>query len=237
MTVILAFANPTTRTGFIGADDLEGSSKTRVDKVRWVFDRYAVACHGLSTAMDVLDYISYFEKKQTANGAAFPVPQNAGDLAMLIFRSVQNLVPLINESRARALRGLQGPDFDGYKSIEGMTANLLILDTVLFDFCHVYFGKVLSPQARGFIPTFPAHNQLLQYGMGAPGPGGPLTAAIEQDPWPWYATEVNQSHATYPNEVGNPGAALWFNNNQPTFRSAFTSPEDYIRQLGRRSGL
>jgi hypothetical protein len=233
MTGIYAYSSKSNNFSIVIADDLEGNSKSKENKIHLLADRYAIAIYGQDTLNQPIDAISHFTG--TKNGLEIP---NVSTLAHLIAKHSNTVAPYMKSLYLKALENGQITQKE-WDIVLKNDANTVIIDLKNNEIYNVSYGSFfsetpLSPVIQK-LPEDTIHRfALAVYGdkssdkkIASLGPSGllkNLKGLLYQD----------KQKITI---LGNPGTCVYTTPEGIIYDSVYSDPDDLLHTHWKKSFL
>lgn len=233
MTAIYAFSSPDAATSAIIADDVEFCSQSKVNKIHLVNDRYAIAIYGQDALLQGIEAITLFQG--TDKEINF---DKIDDLATAIAKYTALAVPHMNKLYTDAVsRGeLSQRDWDIVLSQHAFAAAIDLHTHTVY---RIEFGACfprmhLTPKVFELQPDIIHRFALAEKGLRD---DDKINEQISESYLLSKLKHLLIQDKQFIKEIGNPGTIVYSFNKNTIYRTAFSSPEDFITTTWARSFL
>ncbi len=214
MTAIYGYVSIKNRFGVLAADDLEANRQVRVDKIKYVDKRFALAASGSDMIMNVLDSLFYLSETTR-------------------YKKYNNLSVLVSDI-IKTTRYYKNATDDKINVTPNLIANepsLVILDTKYLTLHHLKLNGVYKTDKSLDDAKLQTLNDselhlfaLAKSGFDALRPDNEVfTSTI-----PYFQRKIESDKLKYPNVVGKLGSIFVIRIKKVDYRSAFLSPTDIL---------
>lgn len=237
MTVIFGFTNINKKTCFMGADDLEGHSKKRVDKIIRVFGRFVVGCVGANMALDAARVagILWSERTLLRDLSEYKSIDSLDDFANSIAACVGKIVAVRYQSMMDAVeKGVRTKE--QMEHLCSQNSTLVVLDTLERKIHELRFGKLFPPSTLNKIEIvdYP-QDRIFRFGVNGTKDHGSVTKEANESPFAWCKEQVclakQEVEPNVPGAIGELGCCYLVRGSRVTFKTAFESIEDASAHL------
>lgn len=238
MTVLFGFASPLHGAAFLGGDDLESNRKVRVDKVLFVWRRFAVGVYGLDTLIEAVQFSSYgSHDAQSVRFSTGSEIRPATDVRSFCERAAACLPRLAAKYRRNVAVQVAAGELTPSQRDQMLSSGggLVVLDCEEMQLHHAKLrGQILQEGSTAAfdIETFP-QDRAFRFAINDPSDLGPVTSEMAAKPRRWcrpkvVAARLECESAGFPGTVGDLGSSFTKRSDDTEFFSAFSSVDDYM---------
>jgi len=232
MTVIFGFTNNTKKTCFMGADDLEGHGRRRVDKISYVFGRFIVGCVGADVAIEATRLAGMIWSEQTLlrDMSPYKAPTSLDEFA----RSIAACVPRIAKARYEAMKKAVADGLRTEEQIEELrsqNSTLVVLDVQERQLHELRLGALFPPSPLETLEHAKLPKErIFRFGVNGTKDCGPVSKEALDQPFAWCREQVSLTKEEVephrPGAIGELGCCYLARGNNITFKTAFQSVDD-----------
>lgn len=236
MTVLFAFVSNEHDAAFICADNLEGISGSKAEKVFLQWRRFALGICGPGFLKDALGMIGVFDylcKVDCANGQPAPVIAGVQQLASALENVLPRLAVRQDETFKRKLSSGEATheQYDLWSDQCGIVVVLDYVDKKLFQIvnstCIANLVAGIRPSLR--VTGLP-REQVFRFAGATPMAA--VTPDIVSNPRAHAAQWVRDAAAGAPSRIGSLGSNVTISGADVNFQSAFDSVSDVLTSHG-----